>query len=71
MVTETLVKERLINLTAKNKEYFNSGGWKCDKSPGGAHYWIVSEGHMTCKHCMENRLVPPNPYTFQDSAITL
>ena len=50
-----------MNNTAKNKEYIDSGSWKCDKSPGGAHYWIISRDQMTCKHCTENRqiVVPP------------
>ena len=29
--------------TAKNKEYLDSGSWKCDKSPSGAHHWIISQ----------------------------
>lgn len=57
----------LTNNTATNKDYLESGRWKCDKSPGGAHYWIVSQDHMTCRHCAENRKVvfyTQNPVSF-------
>jgi hypothetical protein len=42
---------------APNKAYLNSERWKCDKSPSGAHHWIISQGQMNCKYCCENRLV--------------
>jgi hypothetical protein len=53
------------NLTsniAKNKEYIDSGVWKCGKSPSGAHHWIISQDYMICKYCNDNRqvLVQPN-----------
>ena len=36
---------------SENKEYIESGRWKCDKSPGGAHHWIIGNHQMTCKYC--------------------
>jgi hypothetical protein len=45
------------NTAAKNKEYIDSGRWKCDESPSGAHHWIIIHDQMTCKHCAENRKV--------------
>jgi hypothetical protein len=44
-----------------NKEYFDSGNWKCDKSPSGAHHWIIIQPHMKCKYCKDKRqvLMPP------------
>ena len=46
-----------------DKEYIDSGSWKCDKSPSGAHHWIINEDQMECKYCKENRrvLVRPKP----------
>jgi len=38
-----------------NKEYIESSRWKCDKSPSGAHHWIVSNHQMTCKYCNCNK----------------
>ncbi len=34
-----------------NKEFITSDRWKCDKSPSGAHYWLVQCYQMTCKYC--------------------
>ena len=55
-----------VNNKALNKEYIDSGRWKCNKSPSGAHYWIIIHDQMKCKHCNEHRqvLVPSN-LTFQ------
>jgi hypothetical protein len=36
-----------------DKEYLTSDRWKCDKSPSGAHYWIIHSYEMTCKFCSE------------------
>jgi hypothetical protein len=36
---------------AENKEFITSDRWKCDKSPGGAHHWIVQNYLMTCRYC--------------------
>lgn len=37
--------------TSGDREYVASGKWKCEKSPSGAHYWIVLHNQMTCRHC--------------------
>ncbi len=48
--------------TVVNKEYFDSLRWKCDKSPSGAHHWIIKYDQMTCKYCREIRQVAtPSP----------
>jgi hypothetical protein len=36
---------------SENREYIESGRWKCDKSPSGAHYWLIHQQQMTCKYC--------------------
>jgi hypothetical protein len=36
---------------SENREYIESNRWKCDKSPNGAHYWIIYTQQMTCKYC--------------------
>ena len=38
-----------------DKIYYKSGRWKCDKSPSGAHYWLVRTHDMECKYCHEVR----------------
>ena len=55
------MNRNLTNNTTINKEYVYSGNWKCDKSPSGAHYWIVSKDHMVCKYCNDNRRVSVSP----------
>jgi hypothetical protein len=44
-----------VNSTVSNKEYFDSLRWKCEKSPSGAHHWIIKYDQMTCKYCTETR----------------
>jgi hypothetical protein len=39
------------------KEYVASGSWKCDKSPSGAHHWIIEHNQMTCRHCNNSRQI--------------
>ena len=39
----------------EDKEYLESGNWKCSKSPSKAHYWLISDGDMKCKYCSEVR----------------
>jgi hypothetical protein len=34
-----------------DKEYLASGRWKCEKSPSGAHHWVVQSYEMTCRFC--------------------
>jgi len=31
--------------------YVESGSWKCEKSPTGAHFWIGNFAEMRCKYC--------------------
>jgi hypothetical protein len=38
-----------------DKEYLISGRWKCEKSPSGAHHWMVARYEMTCRYCNDNR----------------
>ena len=39
------------------KQYLESESWKCDKSPSGAHHWIIGGLEQTCKFCGEVREV--------------
>ena len=39
-------------------EYTLSGRWKCEKSPSGSHYWIITGATQKCKFCKEIREVP-------------
>jgi hypothetical protein len=58
MFSQELLLPRNIQINkAPNKEYLSSERWKCEKSPSGAHHWIVRQCRMTCKYCCENRLV--------------
>ena len=50
-------KRSLSNMAAENKEYIDSGAWKCSESPRGAHHWIVYKENMVCKHCKLKRPV--------------
>ncbi len=43
------------NGKVREKEYIESGRWKCAKSPTGAHHWHITEDQMVCIHCKENR----------------
>lgn len=65
IITKVLCLPRnLINIGALNRDYIDSGNWKCAKSPSGAHHWIIFQSQMTCKHCTESRQVmaPHDPY---------
>jgi len=37
--------------SSQDKEFIISERWKCEKSPSGAHHWIISNHNMICKHC--------------------
>jgi hypothetical protein len=39
------------------KVYLESGSWKCEKSPSGAHHWFILHFQMTCRHCGLNRQI--------------
>ena len=45
-------------------QYIAGQSWKCEKSPTGAHNWLVVTGKQTCKHCgmvkIIERTVPAN-----------
>jgi hypothetical protein len=42
-----------------NEEYLTSGRWKCEKSPSGAHHWIILQNEMTCRYCECSKQVVP------------
>ena len=45
-----------INGPGLDKEYLESGIWKCGKSPSGAHWWIGDESNwFSCQYCEEGR----------------
>jgi hypothetical protein len=58
--------------TSDNKEYISSDRWKCEKSPTGAHHWIVHTYEATCKYCDQSKstnIIPPvdlNPKSSND-----
>ena len=46
---------------AADIEYFESGRWKCHKSPTGAHHSAITGKTMKCKYCGEKRdVILPN-----------
>jgi hypothetical protein len=45
-----------------DKEYITSDRWKCEKSPSGAHYWIIYSYEMTCKYCNGNKPINTNRF---------
>ncbi len=58
-----------------NQEYITSERWKCEKSPSGAHHWIIDCGQMTCTYCNYSKDINANlfgwskPEVKQDSSI--
>jgi hypothetical protein len=42
---------------SEDKEFITSERWKCDKSPSGAHYWMIHGYEMTCKYCACNKSI--------------
>jgi hypothetical protein len=40
-----------------NKQYLVSNSWKCDKSPEGAHHWMIDHKQMSCRYCNDSRQV--------------
>jgi hypothetical protein len=42
---------------SEDQEFFSSERWKCNKSPSGAHYWIINIDSMTCKFCNDSKPV--------------
>ena len=43
------------NPKINDKTYLESGRWKCEKSPSGAHHWIIKDGKTKCKYCLSIR----------------
>lgn len=46
-----------------DKGYIESGVWKCDKSPTGAHHWVEiqsdhTKGLFYCIHCFDVKKFP-------------
>jgi hypothetical protein len=57
ILTEVLRLPKNLNMGPMDRDYVDSGNWKCGKSPTGAHHWVISQSEMTCKHCTETRQV--------------
>jgi hypothetical protein len=49
------VESKVEPTSSSHYEYIKSGGWKCPKSPTGAHYWTIRDEWMRCKHCAQKR----------------
>lgn len=49
---------------SKDQEFVASDRWKCDRSPSGAHYWLIQSGQMTCKYCDFSKSVDTNRYGY-------
>lgn len=54
------MRQNSIN-TADNKEFISSNRWKCEKSPSGAHHWMILSYEMTCKYCNDRKSVNTIP----------
>jgi hypothetical protein len=54
------MRQGSINAT-DNKEFILSNRWKCEKSPSGAHHWIIIAYEMACKYCNNKKSANPNP----------
>ena len=58
------------SIARQDKDYNDSGRWKCSKSPTGAHHWIEAKvgeaepGTFVCKYCFEvsKRVITFSPY---------
>lgn len=33
-------------------EYLKGDSWKCDRSPSGAHHWVIGS-QTICKYCLK------------------
>ena len=49
--------------TAKEKEYYASGDWKCPDSPTGAHWWNCNVEPFFCKICGKVKITPNEAIT--------
>jgi hypothetical protein len=54
---------------SEDQEFMASDRWKCRKSPGGAHYWIIQSFQMTCKYCEYSKPVDNHRYGWIKSEI--
>ena len=41
---------------AVEKTYFESGDWKCPKSPTGGHWWDCNVIPSVCKYCGKSKV---------------
>jgi hypothetical protein len=51
------VESKVEPISSSHYEYIKSGVWQCPQSPTGAHYWIIRDEWMRCKHCGQKRRV--------------
>lgn len=53
-----------VNIKKLDKDYYDTGGWKCPESPTGAHHWRkvpVRRGTKRlfyCIHCLDVKEYP-------------
>jgi hypothetical protein len=47
----------MIKLSVEQRNYKDSGAWKCKKSPTKAHFWTGDNVSITCKYCGEERFI--------------
>jgi len=55
-------------LSSSFEAYVKSGEWRCDKSPTGAHHWIISDGSQRCVHCGCVKSLKSKPVFFDVSS---
>jgi hypothetical protein len=51
------VESKVEPISSSHYEYIKSGVWQCPQSTTGAHYWIIRDEWMRCKHCGQKRRV--------------
>jgi len=56
-----LVHRKTDLLSMEFRAYVESGDWRCDKSPTGAHHWIISNGTQRCVYCGCTKSLKPLP----------
>jgi len=50
------------HVQSPHQAYLKSDGWKCQRSPSGAHHWVecrassTDSGTFQCVHCGEKRV---------------
>jgi hypothetical protein len=61
-------------ISVSEKEYFESGDWKCPKSPTGGHWWNCNIQPFICKICGKVKVhTPPQHHklTFKTKSMFL